>query len=254
MPAVLHGTFENVAGEDVKMPNGMRALIDQFYVQLPKGAIQFDTTVTGIFWDADEGDSAEWKEYPVKITTDTGVTWRAKHAICTLPLGVLKRSHDKIFHPPLPPLKVDAIESIGFGKVEKVFIEFDRPFWAPGFGGVKLAWTAEDLAEKLLPRDWYKVICAFEEVFRQPNILAAWVSGPEVEAMLSLSDEQILADCTRLLRQFTANPAMPAPVRVIRTTWLSNPLFCGAYSYPTFYSSHRSFRYSKNSKSPYHKL
>jgi len=52
---------------------------------------------------------------------------------------------------------VQAIESLGFGKVEKIFVEFDRPFWSPGFGGVKMAWKAEDLAEKLLPRDWYKV-------------------------------------------------------------------------------------------------
>ncbi len=87
------------------------------------------------------------------------------------------------------------------------------------------------------------MICSFEEVYRQPNILAAWVSGPEAEAMLSLSDEQILKDCTRLLREFTANPAMAAPVRIIRTSWLNNPLFFGAYSYPTFYSSHRSFKY-----------
>lgn len=135
-----------------------------------------------------------------------------------------------------------AIETIGFGKVEKVFVEFDRPFWEVGFGGVKLAWTADDLAEKLLPRDWYKVICSFEEVYRQPNILAAWVSGREAEAMLSLTDQEILDDCTRLLRQFTANPKMAPPVRIIRSNWLNNPLFCGSYSYPTFDSSHRSFR------------
>lgn len=142
--------------------------------------------------------------------------------------------------------QVKAIESIGFSKVEKVFVEFDQPFWEPGFGGVKLAWTAEDLAEKLLPRDWYKVICSFEEVYRQPKILAAWVSGREVEAMLSLSDEEILETCTRLLRTFTANPKMVAPVRIIRTKWFSDPRFCGSYSYPTFESSHRSFRYSIN--------
>jgi hypothetical protein len=109
VPAILHGTFENVAEEDVKMPNGMRALVDEFYVNLPKGTIEFDTTVTGIFWDETNSggsSSGEWLDHPVKITTDHGVTWRAKHVICTLPLGVLKRSHDKIFHPPLPPLKV----------------------------------------------------------------------------------------------------------------------------------------------------
>ena len=108
VPAILHGTFENVAEEDVKMPNGMRALVDEFFVSLPKGTIQFDTTVTGIFWSSDKSESSQeqWLDHPVKITTDNGTTWKAKHAICTLPLGVLKRSHDKIFHPPLPPLKV----------------------------------------------------------------------------------------------------------------------------------------------------
>lgn len=37
VPATLHGTFENVAGEDVKMPNGMRALVDHLYGRLPAG-------------------------------------------------------------------------------------------------------------------------------------------------------------------------------------------------------------------------
>lgn len=119
VPAILHGTFENVAEEDVKMPNGMRPLVDQFYVRLPKGTVQFDTTVTAIYWPSEEAtagdrDSAknwpdEWLDRPVKVVTDTGVAWRAKHVVCTLPLGLLKRSHDKIFHPPLPPVKVKVI-------------------------------------------------------------------------------------------------------------------------------------------------
>jgi len=246
VPTILHGTFENVAGEDVIMPAGMRALIDQFYVRLPKNAIFYDTTVTDIFWQPTEAPNAEpkadkWQDYPVKIITDSGLQWRAKHVIATLPLGVLKRSHDKIFHPPLPPLKVQAIESLGFSQVEKVFLEFERPFWQPGFGGIKLAWTAKDFEEKLLPRDWFKVICSFDEVYRQPNILAAWVSGREAQVMLSLSDHDILSTCSELLRRFTSNPHMEAPVRIIRTNWLNNPLFGGSYSYHTFDSSPRSF-------------
>ena len=116
VPAILHGTFENVAGEDVLMPAGMSAFVDQFYVRLPKNCCFFDTTVTDIFWslDADPCTQSSSKQpkddklhdYPMKIITDSGLEWRAKHVIATLPLGVLKRSHDKIFHPPLPPLKV----------------------------------------------------------------------------------------------------------------------------------------------------
>lgn len=46
VPATLHGTFENVDGGDVKMPNGMCALIDHFYVRLPKDMVLFHHQVT----------------------------------------------------------------------------------------------------------------------------------------------------------------------------------------------------------------
>lgn len=45
--------------------------------------------------------------------------------LCTIPLGVLKRSvrnrnNAPIFHPELPRWKIDAINSLGFGNVNKV--------------------------------------------------------------------------------------------------------------------------------------
>ena len=102
------------------MPRGMRALVDQFYVRLPKDLIHFGQKVDGVYWMPGDGHSEQRpfpgdkdkdkdkdKEYPVKVTTLKGRQWQAKHVISTLPLGVLKRSHDKIFHPPLPPLKVE---------------------------------------------------------------------------------------------------------------------------------------------------
>ena len=126
--------------------------------------------------------------------------------------------------------------------MEKVFLWFDQPFWEPGFGGVKLAWNVKDVEEKLLPRDWYKVICSFDEVFRQPNMLAAWVSGREAEIMLTLSDEEVINTCAEVLRKFTGNDKMKGPDRMTRSRWLQDPHFSGAYAHPTFQSSHRSFR------------
>lgn len=51
--------------------------------------------------------------------------------LCTIPLGVLKRSirnrpNAPIFHPELPRWKIDAINSLGFGNVNKVRGNFDR--------------------------------------------------------------------------------------------------------------------------------
>ena len=111
VPATLHGTFENVDGEDIRMPNGMCALIDQFYVSLPKGTVQLDVQVDGVFWQPTEaqgkGAGQQTADHPVRVTSLQGRTWLAKHVISTMSLGVLKRQHDKIFHPPLPPLKVN---------------------------------------------------------------------------------------------------------------------------------------------------
>ena len=47
----------------------------------------------------------------------------------TVPLGVLK-SGDIEFIPKLPPLKLEAINNIGFGVVNKVDLRFEQPFWS----------------------------------------------------------------------------------------------------------------------------
>jgi len=60
--------------------------------------------------------------------------------ICTLPLGVLKATHRKMFYPRLPEQKVQCIENVGYGKVGKIFLEWSEPWWALGEGGIQLAW------------------------------------------------------------------------------------------------------------------
>lgn len=48
--------------------------------------------------------------------------------ICTLPLGVLKSDAVK-FSPPLPAWKQTAIESVGYGNLNKIVMEFMAVFW-----------------------------------------------------------------------------------------------------------------------------
>ena len=44
-------------------------------------------------------------------------------------LGYLKKHHMKLFSPPLPSKNIAAIESIDFGTIDKIVLEFDHPFW-----------------------------------------------------------------------------------------------------------------------------
>lgn len=87
------------------------------------------------------------------VKTCDGEEHSADYVIITMSLGVLKNQHDKIFYPSLPVEKVDAINKLGYGNVNKIFLEYTRPFWIWKEGGIQLAWSAEELSDR---SDWVK--------------------------------------------------------------------------------------------------
>ena len=62
--------------------------------------------------------------------------------------------------------------------------------------------------------------------------MAAWMRMSFLPAtMESISGEQLREDVTALLRRCTGDPSLRAPVRVVRSEWVTDPLYLGAYSY-----------------------
>lgn len=78
--------------------------------------IKYDTIVTNIQSSGEEGG-------PLTVSTRDGASFEFDEVVFTAPLGWLKR-HPEAFSPPLPPRLTKAIESIGYGCLEKV--SFDR--------------------------------------------------------------------------------------------------------------------------------
>jgi monoamine oxidase len=85
--------------------------------------IRLSTPVTHINWSFDG----------VSVTTADGATHAAERLIVTLPLGVLK-ANAVTFDPPLPAHKLQAIERLGAGHVDKIILTFDERFWPAGLG------------------------------------------------------------------------------------------------------------------------
>ena len=56
------------------------------------------------------------------------IVYSCDYVIVTIPLGYLKKNHVNIFAPELPGEKASAIDRLGFGCVNKIFIVFERPF------------------------------------------------------------------------------------------------------------------------------
>lgn len=223
--------YVDIPGGNVKVPEGMGAIVDSLANELDSDVIALNQEVAEIHWDN--------KASCVTALCTNGQRYHATTAIVTLPLGVLKAGHASMFVPRLPRSKVTAIESIGFGKVAKIFLHFDRPFWQSGQGGIKLAWTDADLAiedDVIHPSEaghphWYKRIFAFDEVLNNPTVLVAWLSGPGAEHMELLSDDVIKDRCAQLMRRFLRNGSIPRADDVAHSRWCSSKFSGGSYSY-----------------------
>lgn len=81
--------------------------------------IHLNKIVTNIQWD---------QEKPLVVCAD-GTEYLADYVVFKPSLGVLKARHESLFTPQLPARKINAIENIAFGTLEKMFLEFAEPFW-----------------------------------------------------------------------------------------------------------------------------
>jgi len=82
----------------------------------------------------------------VEVICEDGSHYYADHVICTIPLGVLKEKAATLFSPSLPQYKLDSIDRLLFGTVDKILLEYDRPFLNPDVSEVMLLWETDEEA------------------------------------------------------------------------------------------------------------
>lgn len=212
---------------------GYRTVFDLLMKKIPNPAdaipieekILFNKAVTNIDWK-------HTKEPAVTITCIDGTVVDADHVIVTTSLGVLKEKHHQLFNPPLPPKKVSAIEGLVLGTVDKIYLEFEKPFWDKGWEGFSLLWKESDLVKvRQMEHNWLEHVFGFYVVDYQPNILCGWISGPNARRMELATDEDVRNGATMLLRMFLRKYNVPDPVAIKRTQWYSNPHFRGSYTF-----------------------
>ena len=88
---------------------------------MPKSSIKLNELVEKI----------EYSSNGVKLTVlnksnNTRQIYTADYLISTMSLGYLKKYHNNLFEPKLPTLKLKAIENLGFGCVNKMFVVFEK--------------------------------------------------------------------------------------------------------------------------------
>ncbi len=151
------------------------------------------------------------------VATPQGVL-TAGRVLVTVPLGVLK-AENIAFDPPLPARKQSAIARLGSGLLDKLYLQFDAPFWPP----------THMLRRADAVRGRWAEFLNLQALLGKP-ILLCFNAADYAHKLSDQSDAVVLADAMAALRSVYGR-SVPEPRGFVRTRWAADPFALGSYSY-----------------------
>ncbi len=145
--------------------------------------------------------------------------YEADACVVTIPMGVLKNK-DVGFEPSLPEWKQKAIDTIGYGILNKVYLKFKKVFWSVDTDYI-------GYASKTHGEFYLFVNCV--PVTGAP-ILMSLISGEFAVKLEEKPDEAIVKEAMDVLTKIYKSKAT-APVNSLVTRWKSDKYARGSYCY-----------------------
>ncbi|MEV7761326.1 flavin monoamine oxidase family protein [Curtobacterium flaccumfaciens] len=196
---------EHVPGDEVVFPGGYA----QYARALAEGLdVRLSSVVRSV---TQAGES-------VTVGLADGTTVAAPQVVVTVPLGVLQAG-DVVFDPPLSAPVTGALDRLGMGAYDKVFLRFPARFWGDSWvvrqqGSAGVDWHS-----------WYDM----SRVTGAP-VLAALVGGAGARRLETLPDAMVVDEGVAALRKMFG-PSVPQPEAFRITRWAEDPFSRGSYSY-----------------------
>lgn len=262
-------------GEEITIAKGYTSIIESIASVLPPGIIRLGKKVAKIEWQPDaphrclQGENGNGGR-PVKLHFCDGSIMTADHVIVTVSLGVLKAGIGQdigMFSPPLPSFKTEAISKLGFGLVNKLFVQLSPAHDQETekfnkFPFLQLAFHRSDseLRQQKIPW-WMRKTASLAPIYINSSVLLSWFAGKEALELENLNNEEILNGVSTTISSLlspTHDRISPKShdlcngnsksveisnggdfkfMKVLKSQWGTDPLFLGSYSYVTVGSS-----------------
>ena len=164
-------------------------------------------------------DSIDYSGPGVQVVAKDGRIFKADHIVVTVPLGVLKRQMLK-FIPELPAWKRDAINKVGFGSFNKVFLNYPESFWPDS-----ASWLESVKGKAPHIASFFNL-----KKFGEGKTLVGLTSGRSSDLLQSLPINKIKSWAEDSLTCIK-NP-LPVALDIHSTAWSKEEWTQGSYSYP----------------------
>jgi monoamine oxidase len=131
-----------------------------------------------------------WDDSGVSLRLGTGESTSFDRVVVTVPLGVLQ--HEGIeFSPPLPFPHRGAVNALGMGHIETIWLRYDEPFWDTE----ATIWHV--VGGDHVVRTWINLLPVTGE-----NLLVGLIGGDEAEKFAELDEEDALLSALTSLEMF----------------------------------------------------
>ncbi|KAI5467195.1 hypothetical protein BGZ63DRAFT_346411 [Mariannaea sp. PMI_226] len=235
---------ECIEGENLLCAGTYKDILDTIAKPALEGAkIKYCTKVERISYRKDPADK-------VKLQVQGGQVLEFDEVVVTTPLGWLKRNLHA-FEPALPARMTKAIESIGYGCLEKVYISFPRAFWLSSDGEEEkvkgfVQWLSPKYAPESNPHQWNQEVVELASLTPEtshPTLLfytygeqSQYITGRVAELPPAKKDEFLLdwfkPYYSRLPNYSESDPDCK-PTGCLATDWVQDEL-AGYGSYCNF--------------------
>ena len=177
-----------------------------------------------------------WQKDYVSIITKSGESFEANKAVITVPLGILlapPTSPGFISFFPAIPDKMKSIQSMGYGGVIKILLQFNGRFWTDAAVEKRIGYNLQDtgfiFSEAAISTWW-------TQLPEKNSLLTGWLAGPRAEKWKSASEENILQEAINSLAFIFKMSEAEVKEKLAAhriMNWIADPFSLGAYSYIT---------------------
>ncbi|KAI6714436.1 hypothetical protein JHW43_003096 [Diplocarpon mali] len=196
--------------------------------------------------------SVESVHQKISVHTENGLALEFDEIVITCPLGWLKKNK-QVFRPELPARFSQAVDAIGYGSLEKVYVTFPRAFWLGSkehpdekpFTGFA-QWLSPQYARNTNPSRWNQEVvdlATLPDSCAHPTLLFYLFGDQSIAFAAELTSKssqkerddylvQFFRAYYSLLPHFNEESNDCVPVQCLATSWIADD-FAGNGSYTT---------------------